>query len=197
MTEVFQNLKIFKTEVVRKSIHILIAFCPLMAAWNRTFTILILMTGILAYIQFEKMRIKGLYIPFISSITALAARPRDVGRFIMGPITLGLGALLVLIFFPLQIASIAIYALAFGDGFASLIGKIFGRIRPAFMFGKSVEGSLACFFAVFAVSWNVSHNLAVSLTAAFTATIVEAMPLDDFDNILVPLTTAFFLLVLR
>jgi dolichol kinase len=108
----------------------------------------------------------------------------------MGPVSLGLGAILVLAIFPLPTAAIAIYALAFGDGFASLLGKPFGRIKPAFLLGKSVEGSLACFLAVFYCTWSVSRSLSVSLGVALTATMVEALPLDDFDNIAIPLAVA-------
>jgi dolichol kinase len=106
----------------------------------------------------------------------------------MGPVTLGLGALLALLFYPSPAASIAIYALAFGDGFASLVGKLFGRVRPAFLCGKSVEGSLACFFAVLISAWRVSWDLRIALMAAITAAVVEALPLEDYDNLALPVT---------
>jgi dolichol kinase len=121
----------------------------------------------------------------------MAARVRDQGRFVLGPVTLGLGALLALLLYPSPAASIAIYALAFGDGFASLVGKIFGRIRPAFMLGKSVEGSAACFIAVLIAAYSVSRNIGLAVLAAITATIVEALPLEDYDNIAIPITVGF------
>jgi dolichol kinase len=190
MTKVITNLKFLRTELVRKSIHFLIALSPVMAIFNRPFTVIFLMMGILSYVFMESLRLKGVSIPLISSLTAQASRARDEGRFVLGPVTLGLGALFVLMFFPIQTATIAIFALAFGDGFASLVGKPFGRIRPAFMCGKSVEGSLACFFAVFISAWSVSHNLIISLTASFTAALVEALPLEDFDNMAIPFAVA-------
>jgi len=190
MTSIITKKKIIETEFIRKSIHFLIAFCPMLAAWNRPFTLIFLMAGILIYIYFETQRIRGFFIPLFSNIAAKAARPRDEGRFMLGPVTLALGAWLVLVIFPPQTAAIAIYALAFGDGFASLVGKPFGRIRPAFMSGKSVEGSAACFAAVFIAAWRVSHNMAISLTAAFTAAAAEVLPLEDFDNILTPLAVS-------
>jgi dolichol kinase len=190
MTDRIATIKVFQTELVRKSIHFLISLSPVMAVINRPFTLVFLMTGVLAYIYLESLRINGVSVPFISSLTAKASRPRDMGRFVMGPVSLGLGAFLALVLFPPQAAAIAIYALAFGDGFASLLGKPFGRIRPAFLFGKSVEGSLACFFAVFFCAWSVSHSLSISLVAALTATVVEALPLEDLDNIAIPLAVA-------
>ena len=176
-----------KTEVIRKSIHFLIALCPGMAAVNYNFTVLVLLTGILCYSVMEFFRLSGVKVPLVSVLTGLSSRPRDMGRFVMGPVTLGTGALFALLLFPAPVACIAIFALAFGDGFAGLAGKLFGKIRPAALFGKSVEGSLACFAATYFSVYLVSNNYAVSMTAAVTATAVEALPLEDYDNILLPL----------
>ena len=177
-----------KTEIIRKSIHFLIALSPSMAAINRPFTVLTLMIGTLGYTYMEMLRLAGVHVPLISSLTKMASRSLDMGRFVMGPVTLGLGALLALLFYPSPAASIAIYALAFGDGFASLAGKCFGRRRPSFLFGKSVEGSLACFAAVLISAYGVSRDIHIALIAAFTATAVEALPLEDFDNLALPVT---------
>jgi phytol kinase len=92
---------------------------------------------------------EGYSVPIVSKVTALAARRRDGDRFVLGPITLGLGALLSLLLYPNPAASIAIYALAFGDGLSSLVGKSFGSVRIPFTGGKSLEGSLTCMVAVF------------------------------------------------
>jgi dolichol kinase len=182
------ELQELKTEIIRKLIHFLIALSPSMAALNRPLTVLLLMAGTLAYTCMEALRLSGVKIPLISSLTCMASRSRDMGHFVMGPVTLGLGALLALLLYPSPAASIAIYALAFGDGFASLVGKLFGRLRPAFLCGKSVEGSLACFLAVLAAAYRVSGSLGLALIAAFTAMAVEALPLEDYDNLALPVT---------
>jgi dolichol kinase len=179
-----------RTEVVRKVIHFLIALTPGMAAVNYPLTVLTLMVGVLSYTFMEHLRLAGVEVPLVSALTSMVSRPRDTGHFVLGPVTLGLGALLALLLFPSPAACIGIYALAFGDGFAALIGKPFGKNRPAFLFGKSVEGSMACFTAVFISAWLVSQNYTVSLVAAFTATFVEALPLEDYDNIALPLVVA-------
>jgi len=176
-----------KTEAVRKAIHFLIALSPGMAAVNYPLTVLALMAGVLGYTLMETLRLSGVKIPVVSTLTAMASRPRDIGVFVLGPVTLGLGALLTLLLFPSPAACIGIYALAFGDGFAGLVGKLFGRIRPAFLSGKSLEGSAACFTATFISAYLVSHNYAVSAAAALTAMAVEALPLEDYDNISLPL----------
>ena len=180
-----------RTEAVRKSIHFLIALCPGMAVISYPLTVLALTAGVLFYAFMEWLRLLGLTVPLISVLTDMASRPRDMNRFVLGPVTLGIGALLSLLLFPLPVAFIGIYALAFGDGFASLAGKLFGRCRPAFLFGKSAEGSFACFIATYLCAYFVSHNFTVSLVAAFTAAAVEALPLEDYDNIALPLVVGF------
>jgi dolichol kinase len=175
-----------KTEAVRKAIHFLIALSPSMAAINRGFTMGLLMAGTLFYVCTECFRLSGVQIPVISKITKMASRGRDDGGFVLGPVTLGIGALVALVFYPSPAATIAIYALAFGDGFASLVGKLYGTIRPSFMRGKSVEGSTACFIAVLVSAFLVSHDIRIAIIAAAVATVVEALPLEDYDNLAIP-----------
>jgi len=176
------------SEIIRKSLHFLIALTPSLAAVNKMATVFLLITGVLGYTLMETLRLSGVKVPVISSLTGMASRPRDFGRFVMGPVTLGLGALCALLLYPSAAAAIAIYALAFGDGFASLVGRFLGKWRPAFLYGKSIEGSVACFTAVLLISYAVSGNLHIALVAAFTATAVEALPLEDYDNLLIPIT---------
>jgi len=177
-----------KSEVIRKAIHFLVAFCPSMAAINKPFTVGFLVLGTLCYTLMEHLRLSGIKVPVISSLTSMASRSKDIGCFVMGPVTLGLGALLALLLYPSPAAAIAIYALAFGDGVASLAGKFTGNLRPAFLCGKSVEGSIACFIAVLISAYAVSGNIHISIVAAFTAMAVEAMPLEDYDNLAIPVT---------
>jgi dolichol kinase len=60
-------------------------------------------------------------------------------------------------------------------------------MRPAILLGKSLEGSLSCFFSVVIVSWYVCGDVKTSFFAAAAATVCEAMPLEDYDNIVIPL----------
>jgi dolichol kinase len=177
-----------KTELVRKNIHFLIALIPFMAGVNKLVTVSILVIGTLAYSYMEYLRLSGVKIPVISSLTSISSRPRDIGHFVTGPVTLGLGALLALLLFPSPAAVIAIYALAFGDGFASLVGMFLGNNRPAFLRGKSIEGSLACFTAVLISAYAVSGNVRVAVIAGLTAMIVEALSFGDYDNLTLPIT---------
>ena len=185
-----------RTEVIRKTIHFLIALSPMMAAFNKNITIVLLGTGVLLYSLFEVMRLAGIRVPLISKLTYAASRPRDNGQFVMGPVTLGMGAMLSFIFFQPVVAAVAVYALAFGDGFASLIGRLFGRMRPGFLYGKSVEGSLACFAAVYFSAVCVLGNPLIALAAALAASVTEALPLKDYDNIALPLMVGMTVIIL-
>jgi len=176
-----------KSEMVRKSLHFLIALSPALAVLSLPIAVISLSAGVLAYASMELLRSYGVKVPVVSALTGMASRERDMGRFVLGPVTLGAGAVLALLLFPLPVATAGIFALAFGDGFASLAGRLFGRIRPAFLLGKSVEGSLACFAATGLSVYLVSQNHLAALVAAFVAAAVEALPLEDYDNIALPL----------
>ncbi len=180
-----------KSEVLRKLLHFLIALVPVLASIDRPFTVGLLASGTLFYTFVEYLRMAGVQVPVISGITVKGSRSRDHGHFVLGPVTLGIGAMLALMLYPSPIAGVAVYALAFGDGFASLIGRIFGHIRPAFLKGKSLEGSAACFIAVYVSAFLVLHNAQAAFIAAFTASAVEALPLEDYDNILLPVAVGF------
>jgi dolichol kinase len=176
-----------KAELVRKSLHALIGLAPVLTMWSYTGTLILIASGVLVYICFEALRRSGIQVPVVSFLTDFASRRRDRGHFVLGPVTLGAGALLSLLVFPPMPAAVAVYTLAVGDSVSSLAGKFFGRWRPAFLCGKSVEGSLACFTAVFLCSWPASGSPFTALAVAAAATVVEALPLRDWDNILIPL----------
>lgn len=185
------NFHEVKTEIIRKAIHFLIALSPTLADLNRPLTMILLMAGTLFYAWVEYLRLSGINVPLISSITNMASRTRDKGRFVLGPVTLGLGALLSLLLYPSPASTIAIYALAFGDGVASLVGKLFGRYRPTFLHGKSLEGSIACFTIVFLAAYHVCWDYKIALSAALSATFAEALPIRDYDNLIIPLIVGF------
>ena len=99
--------------------------------------------------------------------------------------------MLALLLYPAQAATIAIYALAFGDSLASLVGKLVGSLSLPFTGGKTLAGSLACFLAVLFMTYRLIGSLKLSLIIALTATLIETLPSGDFDNLLLPVGTGF------
>ena len=175
-------------EVVRKTIHVTIAFVPTLAKWNMTATVVLLAAGILFYVANETARVSGTGFGFVSRMTAVASRPGERG-FVWGPVTLGLGAMAALLYYPDPAATVAIYALAFGDGIASVVGKLWGRRSAAWIGTKTPVGSLACFVAVFVSVLTVTRSVPQTLVAAFVATALELIPVKDVDNLIIPLGT--------
>jgi phytol kinase len=176
----------FRGEIVRKSLHFLIALVPLLAGFSLTGTLFLLGFGTLFYTFAETSRRRGRPVFVVSDLTLIASREGEKGRFVLGPITLGLGAMLSLILYPEPAASLAIFALAFGDGIASLAGKVLRGPTIPFTRGKTLSGTLACFLVVFLVTLRVTARPVESLAIAGAAAFLEAIPAGNFDNLIVP-----------
>ena len=179
-------------ELFRKSIHLCTGFVPLFLTINTNLTRILLFVALVSYICMEFLRHSGLNVPFVSKITALAARKRDENKFVLGPVTLVCGILISSFLWQPYHAAVGIYALAFGDGLASLGGKLFGRVEIPFTRGKTVEGSLTCFLAIFCVTFLHSGKVYESFLIALVGMFIELLPLKDFDNLLIPILLGGF-----
>lgn len=183
-------------EIFRKTIHICSAFVPSLLKVAYFHTIGLLIFALIAFCVCEIFRLKGKHIPLVSNITETAARRRDSNKFVLGPVTLVLGILLAAIFLPNQAARIGIYALSFGDGTASLVGKLIGRVTIPWSGGKTAAGSLACFVGVYVSCFCVCKNVLVSLIVALFGMLIELLPLKDFDNLLIPIAIGSLFLII-
>ncbi|MBQ0167673.1 MAG: phosphatidate cytidylyltransferase [Treponema sp.] len=183
-------MKTVLKELVRKSIHLCAGLVPFFLAWNKEYTIFFLSLVLLFYFVAEGLRQRGIRLPVISGLIELAARERDEGSFVMGPVTMALGVIITSLAFPYRSASLGIYALAFGDGLASLVGKCIGRCPIPFTHGKTAAGSLACFGAVYTVTLLITGDVTCALILAAVCTGIELLPLQDFDNLYIPIVIA-------
>lgn len=176
------------TELIRKLVHMLVAIVPLIVSQIGTVaTLFLLGAGTILYTWAEVRRQHGHNVPIITRITNAAVRPRDTGHFVLGPVTLGIGAMLALLLYPDPAATVAIYALAFGDSIASVVGKAVGRITLPFTGGKTLEGSLACASVVAVVAFLVLGSWPMALVVALAAAVLEALPTRDIDNLILPM----------
>ncbi len=177
-----------RTEFVRKTIHLLIALTPGLALLTGiSFTLAVLASGTLLYAYAELLRLSGRQVAIISYVTSIAARDRDRGHFVLGPVTLGVGAMLALMLYPEPAAFIAIYALAFGDGLSSVVGKLVGGPRIPFTRGKTIAGSTTCFLSVYFVVLAMTGSPRDAAMIAAGATLLEMIPSRDLDNLLLPI----------
>lgn len=181
-----QRLNAIFKELFRKSIHICSSFVPFFLGLAYWPVIILLVLAVIVYTVSEVLRSHNINIPLVSKITEIAARKRDENRFVLGPVTLVCGILTAALLLPLDCARVGIFALAFGDGLASLMGKLIGKITIPGAHGKTVAGSLTCFTAVFISTFCCSGNCLHSLIIATAAMFIEMLPLSDFDNLIIP-----------
>lgn len=103
------------------------------------------------------------------------------------------------------VGAAAVLVMAWGDAAGSLVGRRFGR-RHYHVAGhpRSLEGSLAVFgFGVLAILASFAllgrpldvNVVLVALLAALAATVLEAVSLWGFDNLLVPTAVAIVLVL--
>ena len=181
-----QRLNAIFKELFRKSIHICSSFIPLFLKFAYWPVIVLLVLAVVVYTVSEILRSKDIYIPLISKVTEIAARKRDENRFVLGPVTLVCGILLAALLLPIDCARVGIFALAFGDGLASLMGKLIGKITIPGAHGKTAAGSLTCFAAVFVSTFCCCGNCFIALCVGLCAMFIEVLPLSDFDNLIIP-----------
>lgn len=104
-----------------------------------------------------------------------------------------ISALLVFVLFPTGVAVAAVAFTALGDPLAALVGEASRGRR--WIWGKSLEGSLACFAGCLAaglvLSWTpLAVGMFVTLVGAACATLAEALPLPVDDNLSIPVASA-------
>ena len=184
-----KDSKVILKELFRKSIHLCSSVVPWFFAMYYWYTVYGLLIIVSLYYFCELARLEGHPVPLVSLITETASRQRDECKFVLGPVTLVLGIVFAALVLPLQCAKIGIFALAFGDGLASLAGKLFGRVKIPHTGGKTLEGSLTCFAAVFLSTYIVTGLSVVSLIIALVAMLIEVLPLGDWDNMIIPVAT--------
>lgn len=107
-----------------------------------------------------------------------------------------LGVSACFFFFPWNIAILAILFLIFSDPIASYVGILYGKRN--LIFGKSLEGTGACFIVCFlmsAIAASAFLNvpwLAFALLGGLSGAFAELFAFID-DNLTIPIVSGFFL----
>ena len=91
-----------------------------------------------------------------------------------------------------DIAVMALFFLAVGDPLAGIVGGRLGRRK---LWGKSLEGTVACFLScvvigVFLANTVLSVSLLAIFAGSFCAALVELLPLRLNDNLTIPISAA-------
>jgi dolichol kinase len=191
----------YKNELVRKAIHLFSLSIPVIYFFiSRQLALFILVPITAAFIIIDVARF---YIPPVATWFyqwfgwLLRRRETDVqNKRLNGASNVLVSALLCVLFFPKVIAINAFTILIISDTTAALIGRRFGRHR---FLGKSLEGSLAFFVSaalVILVAPKIDQlpmEYGIGFIAAAIGTVMEALPLEIDDNILVPLSVGISL----
>ena len=126
-------------------------------------------------------------------VTHLGVMLKREERFrLTGSTYLLLSSFAVFVLFDRYVAITSVLFLSIGDFMATVIGEKFGRRR---IFGKSLEGSLACLVSCLLIGLVMSRIspvlvLPVAIAGAIPATLVELLPIPIDDNLTIPLFSA-------
>ncbi len=113
---------------------------------------------------------------------------------LLGATYLLLSSLICAYAFTKPVAVAALAFLILGDTVAAIVGRAIGRVR---IFGKTLEGSLACFVVCLAIGWLIPGlGWVRTLAGAFTATVIELVPVPLDDNLRIPLAAGFVMQLL-
>ncbi|MGI8500941.1 MAG: diacylglycerol/polyprenol kinase family protein [Hassallia sp.] len=185
-------------ELLRKIVHIGTGNVILFAWWLD----IPASVGITASILASAVTLLSYLFPILPGINSVGRQ--SLGTFFYA-VSIGV---LVACFWHLQqpqYAAIGILIMAWGDGFAALIGQRFGKHKyQVFGAQKSWEGSLTmaivsyivCSLILLFTLGNVWQTWLVSLVVALVATGLEAFSLLGVDNLTVPLGSAALAFVL-
>lgn len=184
-----------RNEIAREAIHASGFFVPIIAVLLGLFPTALLISAItLLYAISEVKRMERANLPVISYITRAAATQPELYEFATAPLFFVLGILITLLLFPSPVSSVAIAAFSLGDSTASLFGGAFGKRTLPFNKGKTLEGSVSCFFFAFCAAIFFTTPTLALLAAIATATI-ESLPWPLNDNLVTPLLTGLVLVL--
>ncbi len=188
-------------EISRKLIHLFAIIIPVVSYHlSKKDTLIILGIVALGFVTVDalRLRVNPLKTVFIIIFGSML-RKRELKSF-TGGTYLMIASFLSALLFSKYIFLSAVSFLIVGDTFSAIIGQAFGRIKIG---RKTLEGGLAGFVSCLLVVWCI-HKLAypdfpiiIGVIGAVVASAVEIMPVDINDNVVIPLSSGFFMEMVR
>jgi dolichol kinase len=185
-------------EVRRKSIHFFGLVVPIgyylmpEAIGRLVLLVLTILALAVDVIRLHEPRVRTFFFYLFGKLV------RDHERFnLLGSTYLLLAALICSYAFDRPIAITSMAFLIIGDAAAAIVGRAMGRVR---FFGKSLEGSLACFISCLLVAWlypGDPFTWRMMLGGALAATLFELFPIPLDDNMRISLSAGFAMTLLR
>ncbi|AFZ03352.1 diacylglycerol/polyprenol kinase family protein [Calothrix sp. PCC 6303] len=182
----------FDHEIVRKIVHIGTGNVILLAWWLDIPAIF----GIIASAIASIITLISYRLPILPGINSVGRK--SLGTFFYA---FSIGVLVGFFWYinKPQYAALGILIMAWGDGFAAIIGRRFGKHKYQLFGGqKSWEGSLSMTLIsyvissliLFSIQGNIWQVWVISLIVAIVATALETLSFLGIDNLTVPLGSA-------
>ena len=176
-------------ELRRKSIHLLGLAFPILYVFTTRHTAIIVVGSLLAValgIELLKAFLPAFRVIFVRIFSPML-RSQERRGGLTGATYYLIGSFFCMLLFDKTLAIVCLCFLTFGDLFAALIGKQWGRIK---LFSrKSLEGSLACFVVCAVIALLMGFHPIVAIAGALVATLIELLPTGVDDNVTVPLVS--------
>jgi len=179
-------------EYVRKAIHLLNLVIPL-SYWyifpNKSDFLKILfgLTCLFLFIDVIRNKFPFIKIFFIKIFGKMLRNHEIKGKF-TGATWVMIASLLTISLFPKNIAILSLIFMSLGDTFAALVGRKFGKVA---FFNKTFEGFLGGLLPCIIIAFYFnSLPLYVSIVGAFSAMIIEVVPIPIDDNLSIPVFSA-------
>jgi glycerol-3-phosphate acyltransferase PlsY len=179
-------------EIQRKAIHLSFILIPLVYLYDllpKRFIVQGLLVATLVSIVIElarlhDARVRAYFRMFFGNLIR-----KHEHRQLLGSTYLLIASVLTIELFAKPYAVAALGALILGDTAAALVGRTLGRAR---LFGKSLEGSLACFVVSFLFAWGVvGLDVKTAAIGMLAATLFEFLPIPLDDNFRIPLSAGY------
>ena len=180
-----------KSSLRRRLFHVSASLAIVIALWIMPEMPLLLSLGSVTFLfllfELTRLRVSGINRWFVSHFGSML-REEELSGLTSSNYVL-LAALVSYIVFGRDIAVLAVAFLAIGDVAAAIVGQHMGRTR---LFGKALEGDLACFFSCLAIGFVLYYaGLHVGsrtvILGAVGATIGQAIQTPVDDNLTLPL----------
>ena len=214
----------YAKELGRKIIHFLVlvlltAYFFVAARFGHESGLLVLVAFLVLVIALEYLRLEYRLRPPLLSYLWDNLRREEEQKVLGADIFLMLGVIVALAAYDIRVATAVILMATFGDLIAALIGKKYGKVRPAIFKGKSIEGALAALLVNFIIGvlflrtavggslWWVrvfeeSGTLGLSgsfgeplwpliVVTSLVATVIELSSSKICDNLTIPLIAGF------
>lgn len=182
-----------KQEIIRKFFHMLFGTCflALIYFFGTELSFIIILSFFIIGLILALLIKSGLKNKILDSVLNVVEREHEKHFPGKAALLFFISAAVVIFFFknePIIILA-SLGTLIFGDSFAALIGKKFGKtiILSKKNYTKTLEGTIACFLvSIIWISLFFPFNIAI--IAALVGTIIEFLPIND--NLLIPSTVA-------